>query len=61
MTAKEKALQVIENLPANVSFEEILEELYVQDKIEQGLADEKAGRLISHEEAKQRLSRWLEK
>ncbi len=61
MTAKEKALKVIESLPESVSFEEILEELYVQDKIEQGLADEKAGRVISHEDAKQRLGRWLAK
>ncbi|MBI3662594.1 MAG: hypothetical protein HY234_06030 [Acidobacteria bacterium] len=61
MTAKEKALKVIENLPEDVSFDDILEELYVQEKIERGLEDVEAGRLISHEEAKKRLARWLEK
>jgi predicted transcriptional regulator len=61
MTAKEKAIKVFENLPENSSTEDILEALCFHEKIERGLADVEAGRVISHEDAKKRLARWLEK
>lgn len=61
MTAKEKAIKVIENLPENASAEDILEALCFHEQIERGLEDVEAGRVISHEDAKKRLARWLEK
>jgi predicted transcriptional regulator len=35
--------------------------LYVRQKIEQGLADADAGRVLSHAEVQQRLAKWLTK
>ena len=32
---------------------------FVRDKIEQGLADVEAGRVIPHDEAKRRMQKWL--
>lgn len=59
MSAKENAIKVIQNLPENASTEEILEALCIHEKIERGLEDLDAGRVISHEDAKKRLARWL--
>lgn len=54
-TAKEAARQLIERLPEQVSWDEIMYELYVKQKIEAGLADVRAGRTVSHEDVKAEL------
>ena len=40
-------------------FEEIIYELYVLEKIRRGMKDAEEGHVVSHEEAKERLGRWL--
>lgn len=54
-TAKETARQVIERLPDQASWEDILYELYVKQKIEVGLAEVTEGKTVTHEDAKRRL------
>ena len=49
-TAKEAAMQTIEHLPEQASWDDIMYGLYVKQKIEEGLADIDAGRTIPHEE-----------
>jgi hypothetical protein len=56
-TAKQRALDAIERLPENVSFEEVMERLYFVSKVERGLEEEAAGQSVSHAEAKRRLGR----
>ena len=58
-SAKQATLQLVERLNDDVSFEDIIYELYVLEKIQRGMKDAEEGRVVSHEEAKQRLSRWL--
>ena len=58
-SAKKATLQLVERLDDDVSFEDIIYQLYVLEKIQRGMKDAQEGRVISHEEAKQRLSRWL--
>ena len=58
-SAKQATLDLVDRLEDDVSFEEIIYELYVLEKIQRGMKDAEAGRAVSHEEAKQRLSRWL--
>jgi predicted transcriptional regulator len=60
-TAKQHVKSVLENLPEDASFEDIQYHIYVRQKIEQGLADVDAGRVIPHEEVVRRLAKWLEK
>jgi predicted transcriptional regulator len=60
-SAKQQVRSVLENLPEDASFEDIQYHIYVRQKIEQGLADAEAGRVIPHEEVVRRLARWLEK
>jgi predicted transcriptional regulator len=54
-TAKQAARQLIEHLPEQASWDEIMYQLYVKQKIEMGLADVRAGRTVSHDEVKAEL------
>ncbi len=57
-TAKEQVQRILEVLPDDASLEDIQYHIYVRQKIDQGLADEDAGRVVSHEEAMRRLDKW---
>jgi predicted transcriptional regulator len=54
-TAKETARQVIDRLPDQATWDDILYELYVKQKIEAGLAAAAKGKTVAHEDAKRRL------
>jgi predicted transcriptional regulator len=55
VSAKQAARELIEQLPESVSWNDLMYELYVKQKIEEGLQQLDEGRGISHEEAKRRL------
>jgi predicted transcriptional regulator len=54
-TPKEAAKQLIDVLPDQATWDDIMYELYVKQKIEEGLQDVDAGRVISHEDVKRTL------
>ncbi len=58
-TVKQNVLEVIENLPDDSSYEDIMEKIYFMQKVEAGLKDVEEGRVIPHEEVKKRLAKWL--
>jgi predicted transcriptional regulator len=58
-TEKENIIKMIKDLPNDISMEDIIEAIYVRQKIEKGLKDSEEGRLFTHEEAKERLAKWL--
>ena len=55
-SAKRRALEAIEKLPEDASIEEVMERLYFVSKVERGLQQADAGQVVSHAEAKRRLS-----
>lgn len=55
LLAKEAARQLIDHLPDQATWDDIMHELYVKQKIEEGLADVNAGRTIPHEQVKAEL------
>ena len=59
--AKRKVEEILTSLPEDSSLEDIQYHIYVCQKIEQGLADVDAGRVLSHGEVEQRLAKWLTK
>ncbi|MBN1594003.1 MAG: hypothetical protein JW941_12240 [Candidatus Coatesbacteria bacterium] len=59
MTVKEQVLDAVNELPPDVSFEDVMERLYLLYKIERGIAQADAGETVSNEEAKKRMARWL--
>jgi len=54
-SAKQAARELIEQLPESVSWNDLMHELYVKQKIEEGLKELDEGRAIPHEEVKRRL------
>ena len=49
------AKQIIDHLPDQANWDDIMYELYVKQKIEKGLDAIEQGKTVSHEEARQRL------
>jgi predicted transcriptional regulator len=57
-SAKSVLREVIEAQPEDASYEEILRELAFERMVARGLADVRAGRSVSHEEALRRIRSW---
>jgi predicted transcriptional regulator len=47
---KAEARKLIENLPENSTWDDLMREIYVRQAIESGLADSQAGRIIDAEQ-----------
>ena len=60
-TAKQEVQDLLQELPDDATLEDIQYHIYVKQKIAQGLADVRAGRVVSQEEVEKRFARWLEK
>jgi len=58
-TVKEQVIESIQALPDDCTINDIRYLIYVRDRIAEGLADLKAGRVVSREEADRRMSEWL--
>jgi hypothetical protein len=57
--AKREALDLIQQLPEDSSFEDIQYHLYVREKVESGLRDLKNRRILSQKEVERRMKKWL--
>lgn len=60
-TTKEEVRRLLDQLPEDVSLEDIQYQLYVRQKIQQGLQNVREGKVLSHQEVEERMSRWLAK
>lgn len=58
-TAKQDVETMLQHLPEESTYEDIQYHLYVLEKIKRGQNDIADGKSCSHEQAKERLSRWL--
>ncbi len=58
-TAKDQVRKMLDQLPDDVSFEDVRYHIFVRQKIERGLRDAAEGRVISQEELERRMARWL--
>ena len=54
-SVKEAAQAVIERLRDDATWDDLMYELYVKQKIEQGIADVEAQRVVPHDRAKAEL------
>ena len=60
-TAKQEVRTLLSRLPNDCTLEDIQYHLYVIEKINKGLKRAKTEGVISHEEAKKRLGKWIQK
>jgi predicted transcriptional regulator len=54
--AKEEARKLIDKLPDQANWDDIMYEFYVRKKLEVALKAAQEGRVVSHEEVKKRFS-----
>ena len=54
-SAKQAAKDMLEQVPDKATWDEIMYELYIKQKIDSGLTAVENGQIISHEEVKRRL------
>ena len=57
-TAHEKMIKIINEQPADMSYDAILKELAFRRMVDRGLLDSKKGDVISHEEMGRRIKSW---
>ena len=57
VSIKEEARQLIESLPDDFSWDDLMELIYVRKTIEAGLADSEAGRTVPHEAVRHHFDR----
>ena len=59
-TAKQEALDLLDRLPDDVGMDTLLAELQFKAMLIRGLDEVRRGDVMSHEEVKSRLNKWLE-
>jgi hypothetical protein len=59
-TIKECVISMLKDMPENVTLEDIMEYLYVKQKILKGQKQLESGQFYTHEEAKEIMAKWLE-
>jgi predicted transcriptional regulator len=56
---KKAVLELVKNLPADCTLEDVQYQLYVRQKIDRSMLAAASGRVTSHEQVKKRLAKWL--
>ncbi len=59
-TEKENVMQMLKDLPDDITLEEIMYHLYAREKILRGLKDADEGNKVSNEKAREIIGKWLE-
>ena len=60
MTAKERIVEAIQQLPEEATIGDAIEQLYVLYKIERGIDQANSGQQVLQEEARKRMARWMQ-
>ena len=60
MITKSSLLNSLDSMPDEFSVEDIIDRILLLEKIYQGEVDSKAGNVLSEEDAKYHLKKWLQ-
>lgn len=58
---REQVIKIIQNLPEDVTLDDIMAKLYFKLQVDAGLRELDEGKGISHEEVEKRMAKWLTK
>ncbi|MCK4504015.1 MAG: hypothetical protein KAW14_00240 [Candidatus Aegiribacteria sp.] len=56
---KEKVIKMIQQLPDDVTVDDIFSELYFKLQVDSGLRELDEGKGIPHQKVKERMSKWI--
>ena len=59
MTDKHTVIELIERMPDNVTLAQIVDQISLLQSLREGMADSKAGRVVSHAEVKRSFAKWI--
>ena len=59
MLTKTQIIDSLNNLPENVTIDQVIEHLVVVEKVQMGLNDSAEGKVYSKEKAREKLKKWL--
>ena len=59
MLTKEKLIQTIRELPDSFSAEDLFERVILLQKVEMGIEQSRSGKVLSTQEAREKLKKWL--
>jgi len=55
MTVKQSLKSIVDSMPENSTWDDVMYEIYVRQKIDKGFEDIKKGKVLSHDKVKQLL------
>lgn len=56
---KEQVIQLIQQMPEDVSIDDIMSELYFKLQVDKGLKELDEGKGIPHQKVKERMKKWI--
>lgn len=59
MITKTQLISTLDKLPENLNIDQIIDHLIFVEKVHKGLDDSENGRVLTQDEAKQKLGKWL--
>lgn len=59
MLKKKMLMQTIQNIPDSFSLDDLLDRLVLIQKVETGLQQSEAGQILTTDQAKEKLKKWL--
>ncbi|WP_420453941.1 hypothetical protein [Rubrivirga sp.] len=59
-SARDRVLRAVREMPSDTTYEEVMERVYMIQKIERGRQQIADGQGIPHAEAKRQMKRWRE-
>lgn len=59
MITKTQLINTLNQLPENITIDQVIDHLIFVEKVQKGLEDSENGRVFTHDEAKQKLGKWL--
>lgn len=58
---KQQVIQMIRELPEDITIDDVMAELYFKVQVDAGLRELDEGKGIPHEEVEKRMSKWLQR
>jgi predicted transcriptional regulator len=59
MITKTQLINTLNQLPENMTIDQVIDHLIFVEKVQKGLEDSENGRVFTNDEAKQKLGKWL--
>ena len=59
MTTKDRVLHAVQDLPEDSSIEDVMDRLLFMAKVERGIQQADAGKIITHVQVREKMAKWL--